>query len=168
MTFLPQVPCPHVPMSPSQTLNTVVSWWSKAMFTGFSVRHFEAGACVVRPGGPGRPPADVSSPEMGIESRNMMILMVGLCWFMVGLLVGLWLNMIYYELLWYGMWWSDWLIPSVFFFRIVIQHGSHLSQGEMPVGSRPRCSLSWGALEFPPFSDVKTHGPWDTWRNCYP
>ena len=69
------------------------------MFTGFSVRHFEAGACVVRPGGPGRPPADVSSPEMGIESRNMMILMVGLCWFMVGLLVGLWLNMIYYELL---------------------------------------------------------------------
>ena len=53
------------------------------MFTGFSVRHFEAGACVVRPGGPGRPPADVSSPEMGIESRNMMILMVGLCWFML-------------------------------------------------------------------------------------
>ena len=76
-----------------------------------------------------------------------------------------------YDILWIIMIWDVMVRladSKCFFFRIVIQHGSHLSQGEMPVGSRPRCSLSWGALEFPPFSDVKTHGPWDTWRNCYP
>ena len=47
--------------------------------------------------------AQVNHPKMGIESRNMMILMVGL-WLVYGwFLVGFWVNMIYYDMGIYGM-----------------------------------------------------------------
>ena len=168
MTFLPQVPCPHVPMSPSQTLNTVVSWWLKPMFTGWSEAWWSwktARRC-----------QQLNHPKMGIESRNMMTLMVGLWlvywlvygWFMVGLWLVYGWFMAEYDILWYGMWWSDWLISSVFF--------QNCNPTWQP--SLARWNAGWIQTtvqfvlrhrgEFPPFSDVKTHGPWDTWRNCYP